>query len=175
MSPPPENASHAQFLRLYAEHEGALHTFVRSMLPTREDAMEVMQGVIVILWQKFTQVNEFRPWAFGVARIAVLRHLERRKRDRHVFDSDLVHRLADESAARSERHSGQREALEICLHKLPATQRELVLTAYTRGVRIDDLANLRGQTPMALYKVLHRIRQTLLECVQRTMALEDTL
>ena len=175
MSQPPEHPPHDQFLRLYAEHEVALHTFVRSMLPTRDEASEVMQEVIVILWQKFSQVADFRPWAFGVARIAALRHLERRRRDRHVFDSELVSQLAEESAAMSERHSDQREALEICLQKLPATQRELVINAYTKGARMDNLATLRGQTPMALYKLLHRIRQALLECVRRTLAQEETI
>lgn len=175
MSQPPDHPPHDQFLRLYAEHEVALHTFVRSMLPTREEALEVMQEVIVILWQKFSLVDDFRPWAFGVARIAALRHLERRKRDRHLFDCELVSQLADESAAMSERHSDQREALERCLQKLPATQRELVINAYTKGTRIDDLATRRGQTPMALYKLLHRIRQALLECVQRTLAQEETM
>ncbi len=75
----------------------------------------------------------------------------------------------------SERHSDQREALERCLQKLPATQRELVLTAYTKGIRMDDLATRRGQTPMSLYKLLHRIRQALQECVQRTLAQEETI
>lgn len=173
MSLPPDRCCQEQFLCLYAEHETALHTFVRSMLPTREDAAEVMQEVIVILWQKFSVVEEFRPWAFGVARIAALRRLERRKRDRHVFDSELVGQLADESAALIQRHSDQREALESCLQKLSGTQRELVLTAYSKGTRIDDLAARRGQTPMALYKLLHRIRQLLLECVRRTLDREE--
>jgi len=83
--------------------------------------------------------------------------------------------LADESAAMCERHSDQREALESCLQKLPVTQRELVLTAYTKGTRMDDLATRRGQTPMSLYKLLHRIRQALLECVRRTLAQEETI
>lgn len=175
MSQPPDPPQHDQFLRLYAEHEVALHTFVRSMLPTREEASEVMQEVIVILWQKFSTVAEFRPWAFGVARIAALRHLERRKHDRHVFDSELVSQLADESTVMSDQHSDQREALESCLQKLPATQRELVINAYTKGTRMDDLATRRGQTPMALYKLLHRIRQALLECIRRTLAQEKTI
>jgi RNA polymerase sigma-70 factor (ECF subfamily) len=175
MSQPSDHPPDEPFFRLYAEHEVALHTFVRSLLPTREEAAEVMQEVMVILWQKSGQVDEFRPWAFGVARLAALRHLERRKRDRHVFDSELVHQLAEESAAMSERHSDQREALESCLQKLPTTQRELVLTAYTKGTRMDDLATRRGQTPMALYKLLHRIRQALLECVRRTLAKEEMI
>lgn len=160
------------FLRLYAEHEGALQSFVRSLVSTREAAAEVMQEVLVVLWQKFDQVEEFRPWAFGVARNMVLRHLREQKQDRHVFDENLVIQLAEDASTLVDRHLGHREALEDCLNKLPETQRQLVLNAYTKGTRMDDLAVRRGQTPMALYKVLHRIRQALLECVERKIAQE---
>jgi RNA polymerase sigma-70 factor (ECF subfamily) len=57
--------------------------------------------------------------------------------------------------------------LENCLQKLPEAQRELVLAAYTKGNRMDELANQRAQTPMSLYKILHRTRTKLLECIQR--------
>jgi|GEM_PF-2492429 len=63
MSPPSEHERHAQFLRHYAESEVALHTFVRSLVPTRQMASEVMQEAIAILWQKFSQVDDFRRWA----------------------------------------------------------------------------------------------------------------
>jgi len=164
---------HSAFLRLYAEHEGALQSFVRSLLGSREEAAEVMQEVLVVLWQKFDKVEEFRPWAFGVARNMVLRHLRAQKQDRHIFDEDLVNQLAEDAVTMVERHIGQREALDGCLGKMPETQRQLVLTAYTKGTRIDELAIRRGQTPMALYKLLHRIRQTLLECVERTISKEE--
>lgn len=85
----------------------------------------------------------------------------------------LVNRLADLAQEQETLHLSEREALEACLQKLPAAQRELVLTAYTKGTRIDDLASRRGQTPMSLYKMLHRIRQALLDCVQRTLAQEE--
>ena len=173
MSPPVDDAQHSQFLRLFAANEAALHTFVRSMLPTRQEAADVMQEVAVTLWQKFSSADDFRPWAFGVARNMALRHLRSQARDRHVFDDDLVNRLADEASAMEQRHITQREALTGCLQKLPAMQRELALAAYTKGTRMDELAAQRGQTPMSLYKLLHRIRQALLECVQRTLAREE--
>jgi RNA polymerase sigma-70 factor (ECF subfamily) len=173
MSQPPEPERHATFLRLYAESEGSLQTFVRSLVPTRQIASEVMQDVILVLWQKFEGALDFRAWSFGVARKVALQHLRRISRDRHVFDDELVNRLADDAAALVDVHDRQREALEGCLGKLSSDQRQLVLTAYTKGVRIDELAAQRRQTPMALYKFLHRIRQALLECVERTVAQEE--
>ncbi|MGV3660560.1 MAG: sigma-70 family RNA polymerase sigma factor [Prosthecobacter sp.] len=171
--PATDQPQHDQFLRLIAEHQTALHTFVRSMLPTREEAAEVMQDVIVVLWQKFDTAQDFKKWAFGVARLEVLKFLQARRRDRHVFDDELVSRLADESIAMQHRHLTQREALDGCLLKLSPAQRELVLAAYAKGTRMDDLAMRRGQTPMSLYKLLQRIRQALLECVRRTIAQEE--
>lgn len=173
MSPPSEHERHAHFLRHYAESEVALHTFVRSLVPTRQMASEVMQDVILVLWEKFDAAADFQGWAFGVAKNVALRHLRRQSRDRHVFDDELVNQLADDAVALVPVHDGHREALERCLDKLPAAQRELVLTAYTKGTRMDELAARRGQTPMALYKLLHRIRQALLECVERTLAQEE--
>ena len=175
MPPPSDPPQHDQFLRLYAEHEVALHTFVRSLLPKREEASEVMQEVIVALWQGFASAREFRPWAFGVARNVARMHLRRRVRDRHVFDEDLVNRLADMAVQQEAQHHSERETLEHCLQKLPLSQKELVLAAYTKGTRIDELATRRGQTPMALYKLLHRIRQALLDCVERTLATEEPI
>jgi RNA polymerase sigma-70 factor (ECF subfamily) len=173
MSPPSEHERHAQFLRHYAESEVALHTFVRSLVPTRQMASEVMQDVILVLWEKFDAAADFQGWAFGVAKNIALRHLRRQSRDRHVFDDELVNQLADDASALVPVHDGHREALEHCLEKLPAAQRELVLSAYTKGTRMDELATRRGQSPMALYKLLHRIRQALLECVERTLAKEE--
>jgi RNA polymerase sigma-70 factor (ECF subfamily) len=167
---------HEQFLRLFAEHEPALRTFTRLLVTPRDDVSVVMQEVAVTLWQKFGEFDatrDFRKWAFGVVRYTVLAHLRDRARDRHVFDDELVNRLAEDAVAMNQRHEAQREALEVCLQKLPAAQRETVLAAYTKGTRMDELAAQRGQTAMSLYKMLHRIRQALLECVRRTVSQEE--
>jgi RNA polymerase sigma-70 factor (ECF subfamily) len=171
--PQPLDPRYDQFLRLYAEQEQALHGYVRSMLPDRHETSEVMQEVIVTLWQKFDAAADFRKWSFGVARIKVLQHLQRRIRDRHIFSAELVQQLADRQAEFESRHTTHREALQDCLGKLPQGQHELVISAYTKGTRIDDLAAKRGETSMALYKRLHRIRQALLDCVRTTLTQQE--
>jgi RNA polymerase sigma-70 factor (ECF subfamily) len=171
-----EHQHHDKFLSLFAEHEPALRAFVRALLPSLSDASEVSQGVAVVLWQKFAQFDatrDFRKWAFGVARYEVLAFLRDKGRDRHVFNGELVNQLADEAEESGPQHDSQREALEACLLRLPESQRALVLAAYAKGVRMDELAARRGQTAMSLYKALHRIRQALLECVGRTLARES--
>jgi RNA polymerase sigma-70 factor (ECF subfamily) len=171
---PREEQRHRRFLPLFTAHEAAVHGFVRSLVPRREDAAEVMQQVAIILWEKFGEFDEqrdFRKWACGVARFEVLAYWRDRARDRHVFDESLLCTLADE-AAEDSRGEARRAALENCLEKLPAWQRDVVLAAYSPGARIHQLAAQRGQTPMSLYKLLHRIRLALLECIGRTLEAE---
>ncbi len=172
---PAERERHDQFLRLYVEHEEALCGFVRALVPTREDAREVMQEVAVVLWRKFEElssVDDFRRWAFGVARMEALAHLRDRARDRHVFSDDLLEMLAREAADESDFLEAERTALEECLSKLPAAQRGLVESAYAPGARINELAAKLGRTSMSLYKALHRIRLALMGCTGRVLARE---
>ncbi len=172
---PAENEKHDQFLRLYVEHEDALNGFVRSLVPTRDDAREVMQEVAVVLWRKFEElpaIQDFRPWAFGVARFEVLAFQRDWARDRHVFGDDVLALLADEAADDADVLEAERNALDECLGKLEAAQRSLLETAYAPGARIDGLAAAAGRSPMSFYKALHRIRLALMDCTQRVLARE---
>lgn len=173
---PLEQGRHDRFLRLFLDHEEALRGFVRSLVPTRDDAREVMQEVAVVLWRKFDALaapDDFRRWAFGVARFEALAFRRDRARDRHVFSEDVLALLADEAEAQVDAMDDRREALEGCLQKLPNRERSLITAAYARGVRIDELASQLGRTAMSLYKALHRIRMVLTTCVERTLHQEE--
>ncbi len=172
---PAELARHDQFLRLYVEHEEALRGFTRSLVPTLEDAREVMQEVAAVLWRKFEGISspaDFRRWAFGVARFEVMEFLRTRRRDRHVFGEEALNLLAREAEEAEDLFEAERRALDECLVKLPETQRTLVETAYTAGVRMDELASRSGRSAMSLYKSLHRIRIILMECTRQVLARE---
>lgn len=167
-----ERQRHDLFLRLYVEHEESLRGFVRSLVPTREDAGEVLQEVAAVLWRKFDDLlspEDFRRWAFGVARFEALAYRRDRARDRHMFGEDVLALVADEAEASADALAAERESLEQCLRKLSAPQRALVAAAYERGERIDALAGRMGRTPMSLYKALHRIRMTLADCARRSL------
>jgi RNA polymerase sigma-70 factor, ECF subfamily len=164
-----------EFLRLLAQHEAALGAFLRSILPSPSDADEAFQTTLITLWDKFEQYDatrDFKPWAFGIARFKALSLIRDRQRERLVFGDDLIEQFAEDVIAAGDRYLTQKEALDDCLRKLPDEQRTLVLSAYTKGTRIDQLAESLGRTPMSLYKNLQKIRKMLRQCVQLTMARE---
>ncbi len=136
---PADDVRHDEFLRLFTEHTPAVRAFVRSLVPTLSDANDVMQEVAVVLWGKFGDYGsgeDFRRWAFGVAKMKVLAWQRDRGRDRHVFGLDVNELLATHAEQHTERLAAQRDALQRCLEKLPAEQRQLVDAAYAPGVRI---------------------------------------
>ncbi|MFT4693075.1 MAG: RNA polymerase sigma-70 factor (ECF subfamily) [Limisphaerales bacterium] len=175
---PVDRDNHDQFLRLYVENEEALRGFVRSLVPTLDDAREVMQETAAVLWRKFGVLDspaDFRRWAFGVARFEALAFRRDRARDRHVFSEDLISMLESEAAEAGEQSNREERALQSCLKKLPKPQRELVEVAYEPGVRIDELARDAGRTPMSFYKSLHRIRMALADCIRKSLKQEEGL
>jgi RNA polymerase sigma-70 factor (ECF subfamily) len=175
MSVPPDPRQQ-HFLHLFMANEAAVRAFVRSLVPTLDDANDVMQEVAIVLWKKFAEYKsseDFRRWAFGVARFKVLSWQRDRGRDRHVFGLEATELLAAEAERHSELLEAQRAALQDCVQKLPREQRELVQAAYAPGARIEALAGPLGNTAMALYKKLHRIRLALSECVRSVLHREN--
>ena len=168
-------ANHQRFLTLFTAHEPAIRACVRRLVPTRQDAADVMQGVALVLWRKFPALekpDQFRKWAFGVARYEALAWLRNKARDRLVLADDVLNTVAHESFQIENQLSAQREALEDCLEKLPSEQRTLVLAAYEPDVRIQDVAKHGGRTVAAFYQWLYRMRVRLLECTRRILPAE---
>ena len=166
---PDEEHKHDQFLQLYVETESSLRGFVRSLVPSLEDAKEVMQGTAAVLWRKFDQLDSpenFRRWAFGVARFEALAYRRDQARDRHVFSEELVLQLAKDTEKELDCFDLEEKALEKCIRKLPEKNRALVKEAYFTGTKIDQIAKRADRTPMSLYKALHLIRIALADCIQ---------
>ena len=158
------------------EHDESLRVFVRSLLFSHDEEREVMQEVAVVLWRKFDEgldSQAFRRWAFGVARMAALAFRRDRARDRHTFGDEVFELLNQTVLELSDSLEAERRALGTCLQKLPERHRQLVQAAYAPGVKIEDFAAEMGRTAMSLYKTLHRIRLTLIDCTRRVLLSEE--
>lgn len=174
---PAEIELHRRFLRLFTTNEQAVRSFVRRLVPSRADADDVMQDVSVVLWEKFDSFREggdFRAWAFGVARFEAMAWLRDKGRDRLVLDEGVVLKIAEESECDESKLQHQREALELCMEKVPAGQRELLMESYQPEARIQEVAQRSGRSVPGFYQWLHRMRRTLLDCIRRALAQETS-
>lgn len=167
---------HQQFLRAFLTHEAAVRAFVRRFVPTRTDADDVLQEVAIVLWEKFGEFRaggDFKAWACGIARFKALAWLRDKGRDRLVLDTDVVELIAAEAWQGESLRDRRREALELCLEKAPAAERELLVRAYQPAAKMQDVAATSGRSVGGFYQWLYRMRQLLLECVERQLGLES--
>ncbi len=169
------DADYEVFVRLLVEHEPRMRAYLRSLLPTWPDVEEVMQNASLVAWRKFSTFESgtsFGGWLLTIARFEALKHRRNVARSPLVFSDEVWELLANETESDADAHSVRRDALERCLGKLPANQRELVLKAYAPGAHLKEIARQAGSSEQAFYKTMRRLRAALLECISRTMAEE---
>lgn len=170
-----DGAHQAEFAALYARAHLALLRYVLTLLPDRHQAEDVVQDTARLLWRKFDEYDPaqpFLPWARKFAYFEVLKFRRSRALREKYFSDELLDLLADEHPAEDSHLSQGREALDGCLQKLDEVSRQLLKDRYGDEIPLEELARRQGKKVNALYVVMHRIRQRLLECVNRTMKTE---
>jgi RNA polymerase sigma-70 factor (ECF subfamily) len=89
-----------------------------------------------------------------------------------VFDEEVLNSVAHTASEMADELDDRHEALARCLKKLPARDRELVLTRYEPGSGVQEAAQRSGRSLQAAYKALGRIRKLLMDCVTHQMPTE---
>lgn len=150
-----------------------IYAYIVSMLPAHQDAEDVFQETCLVLWEKidrFDSERPFLPWAFAVARNEVRSFIRKNASGRTFFSDALLQSIADAMEVRSDATSQRRTALEHCLTRLQDEQRELLMDAYSGKRTKRAIAADRNVTLEALYMQLHRLRRTLLKCMNHSLA-----
>ncbi|TWT39881.1 RNA polymerase sigma factor [Thalassoglobus neptunius] len=165
-----------RFVSLFARHERSIRSYIRSLLPTSNDADDVMQEVGLVCWKKFGTFEpagspeEFVRWACVIARFEVLRHRRNCARDRLVLSEGVLKLLASDAETRLPVAEAERQAVEQCLGKLPPPERRLLLSVHTPGDSIAKVAEELGQEVRRLYSKVVVLRDGLRQCVSRQLA-----
>jgi RNA polymerase sigma-70 factor (ECF subfamily) len=163
------------FMRLFLQEQHRVYTFIASLLPDRIDAEEVFQEASLAIWQnqaKFDRQRAFVPWACGVARNIVLKHLRQKRRDRLRLSNEVVEQLAQQQQLSQPILDSRLDALKLCLSRLDQQSRSLLERCYQRNRLIKEIAVEDNTTANAIYLQLRRIRQGLLDCVNRRLIAE---
>ena len=160
----------------FAVHYSKCHLdllrYVLTLLPDRHQAEDVVQETARLLWRKFEEYDAARPfwpWARRFAHLEVLKVRKREAVRRKYFSDALVEQLAEERIAHEGELAVEREALAGCLEKLDVPSRTLLANRYGKQIPLHEIASQEGKSANAVYLAMHRIRQRLLECVQRAM------
>lgn len=166
------DSQHTIVMQEIAAHQPRLRAFIRCLLVNPRDVDDVLQEVNSLLWEKATDFqpgSSFWAWSSQVARFKVLNLVSRYDRERVIFDQETINQMADVIEERVASLEDRREALEVCLGKLPAGQRQLIDLRYSDGQAIDRISETIGRPIGSIRQTLYRIRGLLLDCIQRQL------
>jgi len=156
-------------------HYEGLWAYVAALTAGATEGEDIVHEAFLLAFDRLAAGQEFEgdagKWLRGAARNLVYAWWRRRRR----MPQDVADRLklvADEAddaltaAARAE----VKAALEHCLGKLPAADRQLVAKRYEEGLRITRIAEQARCNVATLRVRLFRIRQALRRCVDAVLA-----
>jgi RNA polymerase sigma-70 factor (ECF subfamily) len=160
-------------VQLMLSGQGRLYAFIMSLLGDPDQASDVLQQTNLVMWEKidnFQPGTNFMAWAFRIARFQVMAHRQKHGRDRHVFDDEAIGLVADAFEKQAEDFDDRLDALSRCIQQLPDDRRRLLRRRYGEGWSVKNLAEELGQTANQLAVRLHRLREVLMQCIQRHCA-----
>jgi RNA polymerase sigma factor (sigma-70 family) len=157
------------FEALWDRYQSRLLAFCRHMLPSEQDAEDVLQDVFVSAHKAILADNrhiKVKPWLYRIARNRCLNHLRRpihegsdEMMDEHPFNGGTT--TAEQVQTRQE----LREVLVDVKH-LPETQRTALLLREADSLSYAEIAQAMDTTIPAVKSLLVRARITLAESSQ---------
>lgn len=159
-----------EFVRQLTQHQGAILSYIRSLMAGYPGAQDVLQQTNIKLWEKkadFEMGTNFKSWAFAVARFKVLGQRKRLRRDGWmVFGAEVAEKFAEELSEERVDWELALRALDCCLEKLNPKDRELVQMRYASTCGLEEYARTLDRSSGTLKARLFRIRAALRRCVE---------
>jgi RNA polymerase sigma-70 factor, ECF subfamily len=163
-----------EFVRCFVRCQQDLYAYILTLVPNIADAQDVLQETALALWSKADEYRlgePFMPWAARFAWFQVRKfRMYQARRHRHVvaLSDEAITALAADRAEFEGLAADRAPMLQQCVEKLADDDRLLLSERYDLRVSIRQVAQRRGVEPGHLYKRLRHIRQTLLDCINRT-------
>lgn len=164
------------FLRLLAQNETWLATYVHTLVNRAADADDILQECKLTMWKNFGNYQpgtHFRAWARTIATHQVLNYRRSVKRlPDTALEESFIEAVASEIDRRAEQLDTRAEALRRCVQQLPDAYRKIVVWRYYEDAEIEEIAEKSRRSPAAVYRLLSRIRKLLNDCVSQKATLE---
>ncbi len=140
-----------------------------TLVANSNDAKDILQKANLTLWRnasRYDPERPFLPWAIATARLEVRAFYRDLKRDRLVFDDDLLQELQSVADSRIEDLSLRQEALRSCLMKVNQAHRSLLSLRYAQGKSMNHIALVCERSVDGVRSLMLRLRKSLRLCIE---------
>jgi len=161
------------FGELYDLYVDSIYRYVFFKISSREDAEDLASEVFLKIWnylvtEESDRINNFRPFAYKVARNLVTDFYRKNKHIEIPIDSendtiiDNQKNIFDKLAIASEV-----EEVSKAMKELKSEYREVILLRHVESLNIGEIASVIGKTNGATRTLLHRATGTLREILNQ--------
>lgn len=162
-----------EFIQLFTRAQRPMYLFILAQTGSSQAAEEILQETNLVIWNKchqFEPDSNFAAWSRQIATYEILKWRQRHRREKLTFSDEFLSAVSEEMPHRTTQQEQRREALQHCLQKLHARDRELIEKRYQPGITGKELAEALGRPANSVYQSLGRIRRALLECIERQLS-----
>ncbi|MEL6406076.1 MAG: sigma-70 family RNA polymerase sigma factor [Chloroflexota bacterium] len=149
---------------VYARYGPMLLSFLSARLPTRQLAEEVLQDVMLAVWEnahKFEARSKVKTWMLVIARNRAINATRRKKLS--LIDISKVFDLKSDDTGPIEAVTRQetQDRVRVAIHKLPEGQREVLTLVFYHQLTGPEVAEVLDISEGTVKSRLHRAKETL--------------
>ena len=173
-----DNLETERFMSLLVANQKRIYTFIRYLVPNRNDADDILQETLAEMWNKFHMFEEgtsFDSWGMAIAKYKVLSYFQKKNKNQFHFGDNIIEILQQDSDSqhRCDNLMEKIDILKKCTSKLPDKERELISLRYEKGLTFENISGRVGFSISAIHKNLCRIHGNLAKCVRLTLRLSE--
>lgn len=171
---------HQSAAALYREHQSALYAFIRLRVGDDEAAEEILNDTFMAAFKRpnrFDGSCEYRTWLIGIAKRLCSNWLRKHARVRRLESEPLEEAHIETipanamTALQGMEEQELRDAMQICIDKLPERQRESVYWVWHQELKLADAATHMACSEGTLKTQLHHARHKIMNCLKHAFGL----
>ncbi|MCK4998420.1 MAG: sigma-70 family RNA polymerase sigma factor [Anaerohalosphaera sp.] len=169
----PSTSKEEEFFELFIRHQKHFYSYILALVHDFVDADDILQDIATVMWRKFDEFEEgsnFQAWGIAITRYTIMSFFSSRKRSRLQFDSDLLDTISEATSKNLDSSSERLIALRHCHSKLSNENQSLIQMRYRERMNVRSIAESIGRTENAIYKIMGRLHNALLRCIEQVIA-----
>lgn len=141
-----------------------VYRFALKMMKREEEAHDVVQDAFEKLWNHREKVlpEKARSWLFTTAHNAMINTIKRNKRVESMEDHEAWEPMSRDEARKYE----LKEILDMCLERLPETQKSIILLRDIEGYSYSDIGEILNLSESQVKVYLFRARKKIKDYIK---------
>ena len=169
---------HHQFTVLWTKAHRLVAAYIHSAVGSFHDAEDILQEVALVASQKREEYDPARPfenWAVGIAKLQILKHFRTCSKEKAaLFDASLLEKFTAAYESMGDELTARQQLLDHCLQQIKGRGRKALDMRYMQNLSGEAIAQQLQMTHGSLRTLLHRVRESIRQCVERQLKQQES-